>query len=87
MYNPGLNASQLYLDLLVLLMHIIRFPTKESSLQDINQVIQAINAEIRMSMLAEMTIPLIQQQHGCRPGRVSGSHVVNAISNLHGKEG
>lgn len=67
-------------------MHILLLPTKEAPLQNINQLIQSSNAKIRMRMLAQMTVPLINQQHRCRPGRMSGCHIVNAISDLqHGQ--
>lgn len=44
---------------LILLVDIILLTTEETPLKDIDQLIQPINAKIRMRMLAEMDIPFI----------------------------
>lgn len=63
-------------------MLVLATMTFKPLLEDINQIIQTVNTKIRMSMLAEMTIPLIHEQHRCCTGHMTSCHIINAITNL-----
>ena len=63
-------------------MLLITSITQKSALQNINQVIQPINAKIRMRVLLQMRVLLIQQQDCSSTGLMARCHIINTIPDL-----
>jgi hypothetical protein len=64
-------------------MRLVWFPsTDESLFQDIDQLIELVDAKISMSMLLQMDIALIHEQNCRCASQMTGCHIINAISDL-----
>lgn len=56
--------------------------TNKTILKDTDQIIQTLNRDIRMLMVLQMAVAVIQEQHGGCAGHMSCGHVIDAIANL-----
>lgn len=63
---------------------LLTLPGPDKSLFEyINQLIQALDTDIRMGMFPQMIIALIHQEHRRSAGSMTRGHIINAIANLN----
>lgn len=64
-------------------MAVIMILSHKPPVQNLNQIVKSINAEIRMRVLLEIGIAVVEEQHGSSASGVTGCHVVDAVADLY----
>lgn len=54
--------------------------SNESFVEDSDEVIKTLNAEICMCVVLQVTVMVIYKQHSCCAGGVASSHIVDAVA-------